>query len=119
MESRGNLNYTDMNGIQIGLKQITSSLHFGPQLSLDGWQMYVKNNRIGYNHGFYTYKLVWNEQGIKFFVNGIEIGFASVDNGFWKRGEFVGKNIWINGTKMAPFDEEVKLYSIIFMLIKC
>lgn len=35
------------------------------------------------------------------------MGFVPVGDGFWKLGGFEGDDIWANGTKMAPFDEEV------------
>lgn len=37
----------------------------------------------------------------------VEIGGVPVGEGFWKRGNFSGDNIWANGTRMAPFDQEV------------
>lgn len=110
MESRGNVDYANSNGIQIGVKRITSTLHFGPNLNLDKWHTTTfakNNNRNGFDHGFHRYEFLWNEKEIRFFVDGIDIGSIQVDDGFWKRGDFDGENIWASGTKMAPFDKEV------------
>lgn len=30
--------------------------------------------------------------------------------GFWELGQFQGANPWVNGTHMAPFDQEVYLF---------
>ena len=75
----------------------------------DNWQTahYERNNAAGYDKGFHKYEFIWNQEGIKFFIDGAQIGFAAVDQGFWKRGGFSGNNIWAQGTRMAPFDQEV------------
>lgn len=109
IESRGNLNYANSNGVQIGVQQVTSALHFGPKGSLDKWHnvSFTKNNRNGFDRGFHSYEFLWNENGIRFFVDKVETGFVSVDDSFWKRGDFMGNDIWASGTKIAPFDQEV------------
>lgn len=109
MESRGNINYTDLNGIQFGIKRTTSTLHFGPSALLDGWETstYAKVNETGFNSGFHIYEFVWNEKGFTFYVDREKIG--AVGDGFWKRGKFQGNDIWASGTKLAPFDQEVNL----------
>lgn len=109
MESRGNVNYTNPNGIQSGVKQVTSTLHFGPSAQLDGWttSTYSKINETGFNNGFHAYEFIWNDKGITFYVDRVEIGSVPVGDGFWKRGDFEGNDIWASGSKMAPFDQEV------------
>lgn len=109
VKSHGNLNYTESNGVQIGVKKVTSALHFGPKGSLDKWHdiSFTKNNRYGFDRGFHSCEILWNENGIRFFVDGVETGSVPVDDGFWKRGDFKGNDIWASGTKMAPFDQEV------------
>lgn len=109
LECRGNRKYTDHHGNQIGVEQVSSTLHFGPRWDQDAYRTasYSRNNVAGYHNDFHKYELVWNENGIKFLLDGDELGFAAVGDGFWNRGEFHGENIWANGTKMAPFDEEV------------
>ncbi|XP_055322093.1 beta-1,3-glucan-binding protein-like [Sitodiplosis mosellana] len=108
MESRGNNNYTDLNGIQFGAKRTTSTLHFGPSSQLDKWQTstYAKINETGFNNGFHIYEFIWNEKGFIFYVDRAEIGSVPVGDGFWKRGDFQGNDIWASGTKMAPFDQK-------------
>ncbi|XP_031639779.1 beta-1,3-glucan-binding protein-like isoform X3 [Contarinia nasturtii] len=112
VQSRGNVDYIDSNGNQIGVKRVTSTLHFGPKSNMDGWpsSTYSRKNPDGFNHVFHRYECLWNDKGIKFFVDNIEIGYTAAGNGgFWEIGQFHGDNIWANGTKMAPFDEEVNI----------
>ncbi|XP_031626730.1 beta-1,3-glucan-binding protein-like [Contarinia nasturtii] len=106
MESRGNVKYG--NEDQIGVETVFSTLHFGPRWDQDAYRTasYSRSNASGYNNDFHKYEFHWNENGIKFFIDGTELGFADVGEGFWKRGGFSGDNIWASGTKMAPFDEE-------------
>lgn len=108
LESRGNTKYG--NNVQIGVEQIGSTLHFGPRWDHDAWSTasYLRNNESGFDKAFHKYEMVWNENGIKFLVDGIEFGYAAAGEGFWKRGKFTGDNIWTNGTRMTPFDEEVR-----------
>lgn len=108
MESRGNVKYG--NNIQIGIEHVGSTLHFGPHGNQEAWptSTYSKNNATGFNKDFHRYEFVWDETGIRFIIDGIEIGFVAVGDGFWARGDFKGDNIWTSGSKMAPFDEEVR-----------
>lgn len=113
MESRGNFKYVDGNGKQIGLEQVAATLHFGPNREQDAWRTssYKVNNLNGYSKEFHKYEMLWTDEGIRFSVDESEIGFVPVGDGFWRRGNFTGDNIWKNGTLMAPFDEEVSLTS--------
>lgn len=107
LESRGNIKYG--NEVQIGVEQVSSTLHYGPRWDQDAYETasFSQNKPTGYHNDFHKYEFIWNESGIRFFVDGNELGFVSVDDGFWKRGGFQGENIWQNASKMAPFDEEV------------
>lgn len=109
VESRGNRNYVNHKGEQIGVKNVAATLHFGPIWNQDAWETahYEKNNPYGFNHGFHNYTFVWDESGIRFFFDQSEIGFVAVGEGFWQRGGFSGENIWSGNSKMAPFDQEV------------
>lgn len=109
VELRGNRNYVDKNGEPIGVEQVASTLHFGPLWNQDPYETahYKRNDASGFNHGFHNYTFVWDESGIRFFIDQIEIGFVDVGEGFWKRGGFSGENIWPEDSKMAPFDREV------------
>lgn len=84
MESRGNVNYTDTNGIKIGIEHMASTLHFGPNEIMDKWETstYEQWNETGYNNGFHKYEFIWNETGIQFFVDSSEIGSVPVGEGF-------------------------------------
>lgn len=109
MEARGNRDYIGVSGKQIGVQQSSATLHFGPNIYLDAYptSTYTINNGKGYNNGFHKYGMLWNDEGVKFSVDGIKFAYIPAGKGFWKRGGFPGDNIWKNATKMAPFDEEV------------
>lgn len=116
LQSRGNLNYTDKDGVQIGAQQVTSTLHFGPESNQDGFRsaQFPKNNVTGYDNDFHKYGFVWNESGIRFFVDDDETGFVAAGDGFWERGGFSGDDdVWSTGTEMAPFDQEVHFILLI------
>lgn len=110
LESRGNLKYG--RDVQIGVEQVSSTLHFGPAWNQDAWRTatYSRNDANGYQKGFHKYEFVWDQSGINVSVDGTQLGFVEVGEGFWKRGGFNGDDIWKSGTKMAPFDEEVSCF---------
>lgn len=112
MEARGNRNYTNHLGKQIGVEQFTSTLNFGPAPNINGWSTatYASNSAPGqgFNRGFHKFQMEWTPTYLKYSYDDKEIGRIDAGNGFWARGNFTGENIWKNGTKMAPFDEEVK-----------
>ena len=63
---------------------------------------------------FHVYGLQWLPDGMRFFVDGVEIGQVNPPpGGFWELGRFDedpgGHNIWANGTTMTPFDRRVCL----------
>lgn len=118
LESHGNLNLTNRYGQQVGVQRVTSGLHFGPSWRNDAFKKttFSKNIATGYANDFHKYALTWDHNGIRFFIDDYEIGDIPVQNGFWKRGNFNGQNIWLGG-KMAPFDQEVK--KIFLFLLFC
>lgn len=116
VEARGNRKYQDDFG-SIGIDQMTSTLHFGPNSKANGWENahYIKNSDKGFNEDFHIYKLDWSENGITIFVDNDEIGKFSVstDKSFWELGQYGinpmirdKTNPWARGTAMAPFDQE-------------
>lgn len=111
LEAHGNLNLTDINGNEIGVQRVTSGLHFGSSWNNDAFKntTFSKNSELDYASDFHKYTFVWDDNGIRFFIDDAEIGNVPADAGFWKRGGFDGQNIWAAATKMAPFDQEVKL----------
>lgn len=113
IEARGNRKLMK-NKKNHGINQITSTLHFGPKHDVNGWEHahFKKSNSKGFNEKFHVYKLDWNENGIKFFIDNKEYGNITIEgeDNFWKIGEFRNwkneKNPWAKGTSMAPFDQE-------------
>lgn len=115
LESRGNRNYTNGEGNQIGVEHFGSTLHFGPAWDRNAYETsnYVKHapSGQGYNKEFHKYQLDWTLEHIKFSIDNDVIGTVPVGDGFWARGKFEGESIWKQGTKMAPFDDEVSYLS--------
>lgn len=99
----------------MGVQRVTSSIHFGPSWNQDAFKMatFSKHNATGYANDFHKYAFIWDDHGIRFFIDDSEIGYISVNDGFWKRGAFNGRDIWSLGDKMAPFDQEVKIANIL------
>lgn len=104
-EARSNLKYG--NDVQIGVEQVGLRIHYGPAWNVKASQGYEVNNPAGYHSDFHKYEYIWDETGIRFRLDGQQVGHVPVADGFWKRGRFEGENIWATGTKMAPFDQEV------------
>lgn len=114
IESRGNHELIK-DKINIGIDQISSTLHYGPYASTDGYQIttFPRNSNDkgkGFNSGFHRYQLEWTAEKITFSVDDIETATVKGKSGFWEKGEFETKypgtwNPWV-GSKMAPFDQE-------------
>lgn len=111
IESRGNREYQNGEGKHIGVEHFGSTLHFGPRWDQNAY--WAANFAMrsqpgeGYNKGFHRFLMEWTPECILFCIDGHEIGKVPVNDGMWARGKFMGENIWANGTKMAPFDQEV------------
>ncbi|CAG9799659.1 unnamed protein product [Chironomus riparius] len=110
MESRGNRDLRAWNN-QIGNEQVSSTLHFGPSPSHNGFSTahFEKNRKPGYNDGFHLFKLVWRPNKLEFYVDNSHIGTVDAGNGFWDRAQLWNSgmpNPWANRSKMAPFDQE-------------
>lgn len=114
MESRGNKNLTDSTGMTyVGVQQTSSTLHWGPNSSLDKWRL--THNTTCDNDSFssfHDYKLQWTPDSLSFYVDNQEVGINEPSNEtFWDLGHFEGNitNPWMNGTKLAPFDKQFYL----------
>lgn len=109
VESRGNWDYSDSSG-QIGNERVTSTLHWGPAWNQNAYRgtQYTQNRHNGYNDGYHKYEMEWTDDHIRFKIDGNEIGTVWANNGFWSRGGFHGHNLWEHGSKMAPFDQQVR-----------
>lgn len=117
VESRGNRELIK-SGVNIGSDQITSSLHFGPYLKADAWQLTTfprstNEKGKGFNSAFHRYQMEWSADKITFSVDDIETATVKAKSGFWEKGDFEAllpgtNNPWA-GSKMAPFDQEFYL----------
>jgi beta-glucanase (GH16 family) len=121
VESRGNRDLTQ-NGVNIGVKRMGSTLHYGPYSGLNGYltSTYSGYSDEGFNNGFHKYQMEWTPEKMTFSVDDEEIGTVGVGSGFWNRGDFESKapgtdDPWRYASKMAPFDQE--FYMIINLAV--
>ncbi|XP_052867859.1 beta-1,3-glucan-binding protein-like [Anopheles cruzii] len=112
MESRGNLDYS-INGDQLGVEHVGSTMHYGPHPGLNGYEYATEAKYSpkgqGYNKAFHLYQLEWTPDFMKFSVDGEQVMLR--EGNFWELGQFDQRapgtpNPWIDGGKMAPFDQE-------------
>jgi len=118
-EARGNRNLLS-NGGHVGIQQVGSTMHFGPDPSWNGWASThsSRNQYPGFDENFHDYKVVWTPDYIQFFVDGTVLGTVDFGSGFWDRGGFGASglpNPWAGATRAAPFDQE--FYVIINLAI--
>lgn len=98
MESRGNRNYS-MDGVQIGNQQVGQTIHFP-----FSYVAHFTNNPAGYDNNFHTYGVVWNPQGMRYFVDGQEVTFTPYGKPFDKDFYLI-MNLACGGT-LGYFPEE-------------
>lgn len=114
MESRGN-NYTYPQG---GNNVMSSTLHWGPVPSADGWW---RNNlkrtalHTTYSKGFHTFGVEWSEKYIFSYVDSrlLQVMYVTFDKSFWQKGNFPAStdngtalvNPWSGSGNAAPFDQ--------------
>lgn len=113
MESRGNRKLFD-GKVNVGVEQIQSSLHFGPQWENNGAHQahFTTNKSPGFNEDFHNFNLTWTPEKIEFSIDDEIVGSIDASESFWKRGEFEASgylNPWSEGSPMAPFDQEFYL----------
>ncbi|KAJ8930605.1 hypothetical protein NQ314_016575 [Rhamnusium bicolor] len=112
MESRGNRELRNSAGQNIGTQQVGSTLHFGPNYNYNRFEYahFERNNPAGYDTDFHTYGLLWNSDGITFYIDDEVTGAVNPPaGGFWEFGHLQNtglENPWQRNTKMAPFDQE-------------
>jgi len=108
MESRGNLNL-QCNGAHAGHQKMASTLHWGPDTGNNHYYQtsYPKTNEDNpFGDDFHLYVVIWDHDGLSFFVDEEFIGGAYPPaGGFWEMGGFHGNNLWAGGEKVAPFDK--------------
>jgi beta-glucanase (GH16 family) len=80
-EVRGNLKLMAPWGVNVGVEQTASTLHFGPSPSVNGFMTanYNKNFVPGLNNDFRLYRLRWTSSQIIFYVDNVV--YATVDAG--------------------------------------
>ncbi|KAF2898774.1 hypothetical protein ILUMI_07407 [Ignelater luminosus] len=112
--SRGNRKL-GLNGVNIGVQQMASTLHWGPRYDNNGFsRTHWEKNKDEFNEKFHVYELLWTPDSITFKVDDEFLGSVTPppQGGFWELGEF-GKggkeSIWEHGSKIAPFDHEFYL----------
>jgi len=110
LEQRSNRELYD-GSVNVGVNQAGSTMHFGPRWDFNAWTSThnVRNQVPGFNANFHVYRLEWTTTGIRFLVDGNVILNVDAGAGFWARGGFQSSglpNPWVNGTIMAPFDQE-------------
>lgn len=115
VESRGNLDYRDASGTHIGVEQVGSTLHFGPNPGMNGYAHTVSHRNSapgnGFNVDFHLYQLEWTPEHITFSLDGVVMNRIDAGQGFWAKGGFVtsnpaSENPWMHASPMAPFDQE-------------
>ncbi|XP_039447616.1 beta-1,3-glucan-binding protein-like [Culex pipiens pallens] len=104
MESRGNRNLW-LNNENIGVKKVSSCLHFGENSNYRSMQCGSASSQNGFDGQFNNYQLTWTPNVVQFGINGKVFWTVTPYEGFWKLGGF-SYNPWPTGTKMAPFDRE-------------
>ncbi|XP_069683835.1 beta-1,3-glucan-binding protein-like isoform X2 [Periplaneta americana] len=115
MESKGNANYYDGNGVSQGVDTMGSTLHWGPDASHNGyakthWGKSLQGTGKDFADDFHLFGMEWHDNHLNFSVDNQQIGIVwAPQNGFWYYGGFEnnpgGTNIWQNGNWMAPFDQ--------------
>jgi beta-glucanase (GH16 family) len=100
IESRGN-NYTYAQG---GNNIVSSTLHWGPSISLDSWwRTNVKRQALHttYSAGFNTFGLEWSQKYLFTYVNSrlLQVLYTNFDQPMFQRGGY--PQITSNGSRVA------------------
>eukprot|EP00794_Sanderia_malayensis_P012291 gene12291-13556_t len=115
VEARGNNNLRNGAGQHVGNKMASSTLHWGPYNAANKFPhtQGVANMEEGsFADDYHDYTMDWTAHGMHFYVDDKTIlKFRVPKQGFWKIGNFEeshpgSHNPWVNGAKMAPFDQE-------------
>ncbi|KAL5449582.1 hypothetical protein PMIN06_006806 [Paraphaeosphaeria minitans] len=117
-QSRGN-NFTYRQG---GNNIIASTLHFGPNVELDGWwHNNVKSTayRENFSDRFHKFGVEWTDKYIFTYIDTrlLQVAYTHFKKPFWEYGNFPTAdrngtrfiNPWEWGTRAAPFDQEFHL----------
>lgn len=117
-ESRGN----NVHYAKGGYDQISSTLHWGPSSTIDGYLETFKayTRRIGkFADTYHTFGLEWSDKYIKTYVDRRlqQVFYHKFNKPFWKLGKFQTtyangtyiENPWPSNNAIAPFDQEFYL----------
>ena len=111
-EMRGNRNLSGGPSL-VGNQRVGVATHFGISREVkNNWKQhfgFVRHHYPSYSEDFHKYKLVWTPEKLQFIIDDESIGTIHAGEGFYKAAGFdkTGfSNPWVNGTLMAPFDEE-------------
>lgn len=114
-ESRGN----GVHYAEGGYDQISSTLHWGPSSTIDGYLQTFKSytRRIGmFDSTYHTFGLEWSDKYIKTYVDRRlqQVFYHKFNKPFWQIGKFQTtydngtyiQNPWPANNPIAPFDQE-------------
>lgn len=78
---------------------------------MNGWETahFTRNQDPAWSENFHTYKMVWTQTNIQFFIDDAAVGTVDAGSGFWDRGGWENSGIgnpWQGASLMAPFDQE-------------
>lgn len=113
LESRGNLDLKDADGVSKGHDNIGMTMHWGPYWPLNGYTKTTEETHGSFGDDFHKYTVEWTSDYVRFLVDDVEL--TTVDpgeEGFWSFGDFESQasgidNPWEHSKeKMAPFDKE-------------
>ncbi|KAK7115394.1 beta-1,3-glucan-binding protein-like [Littorina saxatilis] len=111
METRGNAVARSADGVNHGINEISSTLHWGASSTTNHYDLTHAEKAMpsgDWHSAFHTWKLTWTADSIVTTVDGEEILRVTLppSGGFYAKGNMTGQNPWASGTDMAPFDEE-------------
>jgi hypothetical protein len=126
MESRGNRQLFSPEGKNVGVEQVSETLHFGPFFPHNGYEKahFTKNSVPfdGFDQEFHNYQLEWTPDHISWSIDNVLVGtVVPPAGGFWELGEFPNDihNPWnadnAENPRMAPFDQ--KFYIIMNLAV--
>jgi len=107
MESRGNEFARDGNGVDHGVREVSSTMHWGTDGGNNRYSMTHGDKRSGsrWSDDFHTYTLDWTADHIIVSVDGQPVLTRPTPNeGYFRWGNLPGNDIW-GGKRSAPFDQ--------------
>jgi len=114
VESRGNLDLRNEDGVLMGHQHAGQTLHWGPFWPYNGYEQTTGYQIGDFGDSFHVYQLEWTETSITLSIDDVETMSVSPPvGGFWELGGFDqipgADNPWSEGDRMAPFDRKFYL----------